>query len=143
MIAACTMTLLHLHPRADEIFAVAAGHVETEMFPEAGVLDENMQPRTIRTELGPGMMTVFPAGSFHTQLNLACEPATIVASFTSEDPGASLIVDGALALSDEVISNSFGQFINAENIEAVRAGLPKGLGAKLDQCMEQCNIPKC
>ena len=139
---ACTMSILHLHPRATEVFAVTSGRVSTEMFPEAGVLDADGKQRTIRTELGPGMLTVFPAGSFHTQLNVDCEPATIVAGFSSDDPGASLIVDGLLSLSDEVVSTSFGHVIAGEDIDAVRNALPKGLGAKVDSCLAKCGIQK-
>lgn len=136
------MSILHLHPRAAELFAVTSGRIVTEMFPEAGVLDSEGNPRTIRTELGPGMMTVFPAGSFHTQLNVDCEPAHLVASFSSEDPGASLIADGFFSLPNEVIAASLGQVIAGEDIDAIRDALPPGLGTKVDQCLEQCGIQK-
>lgn len=136
------MSFLHLHPRASELFAVTAGHVLTEMVPEAGVFDADGNQRVIRTELGPGMMTVFPGGSFHTQLNVECEPATIAASFTSEDPGTGVVVGQTFALGDDVIANSFGQVISGEDIDAVRHAIPKGLDIKIEQCLDKCGIQK-
>lgn len=139
---ACSMSFLHLHPRATELLTVTSGSILTEMFPEAAVFDADDQQRVIRTELGPGMMTVFPAGSFHTQLNVDCKPATFVAAFTSEDPGAAAVVNGVFALSDGVISGAFGEAISGEDIDKIRDALPAGLGTKIDQCLERCNMQK-
>jgi oxalate decarboxylase/phosphoglucose isomerase-like protein (cupin superfamily) len=136
------MSFLHVHPRASELFAVASGSVLTEMFPEAGVLDADGEQRVIRTELSAGQMTVFPAGSFHTQLNVKCETATLVAGFTSEDPGAAAVVNGVFSLDDGIIADSFGQAISGEDIDTIRDALPKGLGVKIDNCMAQCNMRK-
>lgn len=62
------MAFLHLHPRASELFAVTSGRVVTEMVPEAGVVTADGKQRVIRTDLSAGMLTIFPQGSFHTQV---------------------------------------------------------------------------
>jgi hypothetical protein len=136
------MSFLHIHPRASELFAVTAGNVLTEMVAEAGVMDAEGKQRVIRNELGPGMLTVFPGGSLHTQLNVECEPATFVASFTSEDPGAAFIVGQTFATSDDVIMNSFGPVFSGQDIDAIRDALPEGIEIKIDQCLETCGIQK-
>ena len=136
------MAALHLHPRSAELFAVLTGHVYTEMVPEGGVLTPDGKQRVVRTELGPGQMTVFPMGSFHTQLNPDCEPALTVASFASEDPGAGLVAPQVFELSGEVVTSSFGQAIAGEDIEAVRAAIPPGPLFQVESCLSKCGIEK-
>ncbi|KAK7413369.1 hypothetical protein QQX98_007746 [Neonectria punicea] len=139
---ACSMSTVHLHPRAAELQAVVSGRILTEMVPESGVVDSEGKPRVIRTELGPGMMTVFYQGSFHTQINPDCEPAVLVAGFASEDIGASLIASQASLLSNDVISNTFGGSISGKDIDAVRDMLPQGVSVKIDECLKKCGIEK-
>ncbi|KAK7429157.1 hypothetical protein QQZ08_004372 [Neonectria magnoliae] len=127
---------------AAELQAVVSGRILTEMVPESGVVDSEGKPRVIRTELGPGMMTVFYQGSFHTQINPHCEPAVLVAGFASEDIGASLIASQASLLSNDVIANTFGQTISGKDIDAVRDMLPQGVSVKIDECLKKCGIEK-
>lgn len=136
------MASLHIHPRSAELFAVLTGRVYTEMVPEAGVLDIDGNPRVIRTELGPKKITVFPMGSFHTQMNPDCEPALTVASFASEDPGAGLVAPQAFALSDEFVGSSFGQAIAGEDIDSVRGAIPPGPLFEVKSCLSKCGIEK-
>lgn len=136
------MSFVHLHPRASELFAVTAGSVVTEMVPEAGVVNDDGSQRVIRTELGSGMMTVFPAGSFHTQVNPGCENATIAAAFTSEDPGAALVAEKTFSLGDDIISRTFGESIAGEDIDKVRDAIPQGIAIKVDECLKKCGIEK-
>ena len=93
------MTFVHLHPRATEFFALTSGHVYSEMVPEGGVLDSKGNQRVIRADLGPQMMTIYPMGSFHTQVNRDCEPAGFAATFTAEDFGMSLVANQTYAMS--------------------------------------------
>lgn len=136
------MATVHLHPRAAELFVVLSGRVYTEMVPEAGVLNANGTQRVIRTELGPGMMTAFPMGSFHTQVNLGCEPALAVASFSSEDPGASLVAGQIFALDDDVIASTFGQSIAGEDIDTVRDSIPPSVLFTVEECLKTCGMTK-
>ncbi|KAJ3546368.1 hypothetical protein NM208_g2036 [Fusarium decemcellulare] len=138
----CSMVLVHLHPRAAEVQAVISGHIYTEMVPEAGVVDAEGNQRVIRNELGPNMMTIFYQGSFHTQVNMDCEPATLATFFASEDMGAGLVANQIFALKNDTISRTFGETIAGEDIERVRDALPKGAVAKVDQCLAKCGIKK-
>ena len=136
------MASLHLHPRAAELFTVVTGRIFTEQTPESGVLDADGKQRVIRAELGPKQITVFPAGSFHTQLNPDCETALAVVSFASEDPGAGLVAGQAFALSDEVVASTFGGVIAGEDIEKGRGAIPAGALLQVESCLAKCGIEK-
>lgn len=139
------MSLIHLHPRATEIFAITNGTVHTSMVPEAGVLNANNTQRVIQTTLGAGMVTVFPQGSFHTQANLECEGGTAVAAFNSDDPGTGPIVSELLALSDDVVLSSLGGVFSEADLVKLRAAQPMtgmtGLFS-LDECAARCGIKR-
>ncbi|KAK6073165.1 hypothetical protein SCUP515_07028 [Seiridium cupressi] len=128
----CGMTFVHLHPRAAELFVVTSGRVLTEMVPETTVLDASGKQRVIRTDLGVNQMTVFPMGSFHTQVNPECEPARAVAAFTSDDNGVSVIASQTFALSDGVIERTFGGSIAGEDIDRVRDAIPTRVAIRVD-----------
>ncbi|KAF4974575.1 hypothetical protein FZEAL_8547 [Fusarium zealandicum] len=112
------------------------------MVPEAGVVGSDGKQRVILTELGPGTMTVFYQGSFHTQVNPDSEAAAVAASFTSEDMGTALIANGAFALSNDTIARMFGQSIAGEDIDAVRHALPQGIVCMVDECLAKCGKEK-
>lgn len=136
------MSFVHLHPRATELFAITSGRVLSEMVPEAGVLDSNGKQRVIRNELSQGMLTIYPAGSFHTQVNPDCEPAHFTAAFTSEDFGISLVADQTFAFSDDVIAATFGQSIAGEDIDKVRHAIPGNVLIKVEECLSKCGKQK-
>ncbi|KAE8381331.1 RmlC-like cupin domain-containing protein [Aspergillus bertholletiae] len=138
----CSMSFLHLHPRATELFALTSGHLVSEMVPEAGVLDSEGKQRTIRVELDPGMMTIYPAGSFHTQVNPDCEPASFSAAFTSDEFAVGLVAAETFSLSDDVIAATFGQAIAGEDIEKVRNAIPKSMAIKVEECLAKCGKQK-
>ncbi|KAK4662481.1 hypothetical protein QC763_603780 [Podospora pseudopauciseta] len=135
----CGMSFLHIHPRSAELFAVIEGRVLTEAVLEAGVVDADGKPRVIHTDLGPNMMTVFPGGAFHTQLNPECTNASIVAAFPSEDPGIGLILPQTFALDDEWLETQFGD-ISTNEIAKLRASLPTGLFLQAEDCKKKCGI---
>ncbi|KAK1637654.1 RmlC-like cupin domain-containing protein [Colletotrichum phormii] len=139
---ACAMSFLHLHPRASELLVVTSGRVITEMVPEAGVLDADGKQRVIRADLGPNQMTVFPQGSFHTQVNPECTPASAVVSFTSDEGGTAMVAAQLFALSDDVIETSFGSSIAGEDIDRVRQAIPKNLVLKVEECLKKCGLEK-
>lgn len=131
------MVPLHLHPRSPELFVVISGRILTETVPETGVVDADGNQRVIRTELTPGKMTVFPMGSFHTQVNPDCEPSLAVAGFTSEDPGAGAVVSQAFSLSDGAVAGNFGG-----DADELRGAVPKGAVVMMEECREKCGLDK-
>lgn len=134
------MASLHIHPRSAEIFVVLEGRVQTEMIPEGGAVDADGKPRTIRTELSANQTTIFPQGSFHAQLNKECEPALAVAAFSSDDPGAALIVPQVFQQSDEFVLNSFGGALSAEDLAKFRAAIPQGAFFDVEECRKRCGL---
>ncbi|KAB8251391.1 RmlC-like cupin domain-containing protein [Aspergillus flavus] len=139
---ACSMSFLHLHPRATELFALTSGRVLSEMVPEAGVLDSEGKQRVIRVELGPGMVTIYPAGSFHTQVNPDCEPANFAATFNSDEFAVGLVAAETFSLTDDVIAATFGQSIAGEDIETVRNAIPTTMAIKVEECLRKCGKQK-
>ncbi|KAJ5094469.1 hypothetical protein N7456_010330 [Penicillium angulare] len=139
---ACSMSFLHLHPRATELFALTSGHVVTDMVPEGNVTDSNGKQRVITTELYAGMMTLFPAGSFHTQVNPDCVPANFSAALTAEDFGISMVADQTFSLPDDVVAATFGQSIAGEDIDRVRDAIPGATLIRVEECLKKCNIQK-
>ncbi|KAF4293161.1 hypothetical protein KXX33_000855 [Aspergillus fumigatus] len=139
---ACSMSFLHLHPRATELFAITSGRVLSEMIPETGVLDSEGHQRVIRAELGPGMLTVFPAGSFHTQVNPDCEPANFTAAFTSDGFAVGIVAAQTFSFSDDVIAATFGETIAGEDIDKVRHAIPATMAIKVEECLTKCGKQK-
>ncbi|GFF79963.1 hypothetical protein CNMCM6936_003307 [Aspergillus lentulus] len=139
---ACSMSFLHLHPRATELFAITSGRVLSEMVPEAGVLDSENHQRVIRAELGPGMLTIFPAGSFHMQVNPDCEPANFTAAFNSDEFAVGIVAAQTFSFSDDVIARTFGETIAGEDIEKVRHAIPATMAIKVEECLAKCGKQK-
>jgi mannose-6-phosphate isomerase-like protein (cupin superfamily) len=142
----CGIAALHVHPRSSEIFVVVSGRVYTEMTHESGVVvtvnGTQQQQRVVRTELHPQQMTVFPQGSYHTQINPDCAPALTVASFNSEDPGAGLTAPGLFALSDDFAVPQFGQAWDGEDIDRIRNLLPQQAIFQVESCLAKCGMKK-
>jgi oxalate decarboxylase/phosphoglucose isomerase-like protein (cupin superfamily) len=132
------MSIVHIHPRSSELFIVTEGTIISEMALEAGTNDDGSN-RSIQTKLGPGQMTVFPQGALHTQFNPNCTPAVAVASFVSDDPGFEGIIPATFSLRDQVIVNSFGDAIPAEDLEKFKDSLPKDIFLLVEECMAQCS----
>ncbi|KAL4790310.1 RmlC-like cupin domain-containing protein [Aspergillus venezuelensis] len=139
---ACTMAFAHLHPRATELFTLTSGHVKSEMIPQEGVTDSGGNQRVIRTDLTAGMMTVFPAGSFHLQINPDCEPANFTAAFNSDEFAVGMIAKQVFSFTDDVVAGTFGQSITGEDIEGVREAIPKSLAIEVEGCLAKCGLTK-
>lgn len=136
------MAALHIHPRSAELFVLTSGRVLVEMIPEVGVFNANHTQRVIRTELLPNMMTVFPMGSFHVQMNPDCAPASAVAAFMSEDPGVGFIAQQTFAMNDSFIAPTFGGSIAGEDIETVRKAIPQTAIFVVEECLKKCGLKK-
>jgi hypothetical protein len=139
-VTACGMATLHIHPRSAEVLGVSKGRIINEAIPEAGVVDAEGNHRVIRTELGPGQMTVFAAGTFHTSMNPDCETAGIVVAFASEDPGASLIFPEAARLSDDFLVPNVGDALDPQDLNKYRDAIPKSALIMVEECMARCGL---
>jgi len=134
------MAALHIHPRSAEVFTVLNGTLYTEMVPESGAVDAAGNQRVVKLTLGPQMMTVFPIGSLHMQMNPGCEPAQFVAAFTTEDPGAGLIAPETFALDDDFIVTTFGGAIAKKDIAKIRKEIPQGPFIRVQECRKKCGL---
>ncbi|KAJ4164337.1 hypothetical protein LMH87_006014 [Akanthomyces muscarius] len=141
----CSISKLHIHPRAAEMLVLLSGRLVTETIPELGaVVDVNgtKQQRVIRNELAPDTLTVFDQGALHTQINPDCDDATALTVFSAEDGGFGFVADQAFALPDDVIATQLGDAISGADIDRIRKALPVGVAAQIDACVKKCKIPK-
>jgi len=140
----CGMNSPHSHPRAAEWLTVVQGSVKSGFMMENGLLPNREEGRLttqITSELSAFQGTVFPQGSIHFQFNDNCEPATFVATLSSEDPGTSQIAQNFFFLDEDVVSVVLGdvQQIDGSNIEDFRTTLPPNLVQAVDSCLARCN----
>ncbi|KAJ7730952.1 spherulin-1B precursor [Mycena olivaceomarginata] len=136
LVEPCGLNIPHLHPRANEMFTVIDGILDT------GFVQENGFNTEIQTQLGKYQATVFPMGSIHYQQNPTCSPAVFVASLNSEDPGRSDIATSFWMLPSDVVDAALGfpETIGASTIDAWRAHLPVNLAAGVDSCLKSCGL---
>jgi oxalate decarboxylase/phosphoglucose isomerase-like protein (cupin superfamily) len=136
LVEPCGLNIPHLHPRANEMFTVIDGILDT------GLVQENGFNTEIQTQLGKYQATVFPMGSIHYQQNPTCSPAVFVASLNSEDPGRSDIATSFWMLPSDVVDAALGfpETIGASTIDAWRAHLPVNLAAGVDSCLKACGL---
>ncbi|KAM7194565.1 RmlC-like cupin domain containing protein [Naviculisporaceae sp. PSN 640] len=135
----CTIAALHIHPRAAEIFYVVSGKLQTRMIPESGAIDlVTKKQRVVKTVLTSNQTTIFPQGSFHMQMNAECQPATVVVAFSSDDPGASLIIPGLFELDDGLLLDSFGGSLTKADLGEIRRVLETDPIFQVDECKKKC-----
>ncbi|KAM7196822.1 RmlC-like cupin domain containing protein [Rhypophila sp. PSN 637] len=130
---ACSIASLHIHPRSSEIFYVVSGSVITRMIPETGA-------RVVKNTLTANQTTIFPQGSLHMQMNTECEPAVIVAAFSSDDPGATLVIPAVFSLDDELVLDSFVGSLSKEDLDKIRTVIPRGPLFEVEECKKKCNV---
>ncbi|KAM3535992.1 hypothetical protein MY4038_000768 [Beauveria bassiana] len=144
----CSISKLHIHPRAAEMLVLLSGRLVTETIPELGAAvgaadgQTVQQQRVIRNELAPNTLTVFDQGALHTQINPECDDATALTVFSAEDGGFGFVADQAFALPDDVIATQLGDAISGADIDRIRAALPAGVAAQIDACVEKCKIER-
>ncbi|CAI9097747.1 OLC1v1034228C1 [Oldenlandia corymbosa var. corymbosa] len=92
----------HYHSRATEIAFVVKGKVY------AGLVDSNN--RVYAKVIEEGEVMVFPKGLVHFQMNVGKSPATIYASFNSQNPGVQRIPSTIFGsgINDELLEKAFG-----------------------------------
>jgi hypothetical protein len=84
--------------------------------------------------------TVFAQGSMHWQFNDACEPAIVLATFNSGNPGTSSIAQNFASLNAGVVNATLGfpAGIGGRKIEDVRSAIPANLAQDVDGCLARC-----
>lgn len=131
-LSACSMNLPHTHPRATEINFIAKGSFQAGFFMENGA-------RFIGNRMEVGMVTVFPRGSIHFEINLSCDDAIFVAAFNNEDPGVQTTAPSFFGLPRDIVQSS----VNVSRIKTVEdfaAYLPANPSVSLDECRARCNL---
>lgn len=132
-LAPCALVVPHTHSRAAESIFVTDGQLHTQF-----VLDNNLP--VVTNDLFKYQATVFPQGSFHYELNPTCEPASFISSFSSDDPGISLIAPSLFFFEDEALRATFGNApLTAEHLESIRESIPPSVIASAQQCLARCS----
>ncbi|KAJ7820469.1 RmlC-like cupin domain-containing protein [Mycena olivaceomarginata] len=136
LVEPCGLNIPHLHPRANEMFTVIDGILDTGFVQENGF--QHRDPDTAREVPGNRVSH----GSIHYQQNPTCSPAVFVASLNSEDPGRSDIATSFWMLPSDVVDAALGfpETIGASTIDAWRAHLPVNLAAGVDSCLKSCGL---
>jgi len=135
----CGVNLPHLHPRATELLYVISA---TKL--RCSLVEENMPggvpSRDVQNDLQTGQVTFFPQGLIHTQQNLGCDVATLIAAFNSEDPGVNTV---SLRLfdftDDELLATALNITISA--VQTLRRGLPPSIAKGRAECLQMCGLP--
>ncbi|CAK7357327.1 unnamed protein product [Dovyalis caffra] len=78
---------LHTHPRATEIATVLEGSLLV------GFVTSNPENRFISKVVQKGDVFVFPKGLIHFLYNVGDSPASVIVSFSSQDPGFIVVAD--------------------------------------------------
>ena len=135
-VAPCGVVATHIHPRADEFVIVVEGRLIAQSITETGSV-------LITNELNAFIVTIFNQGAFHAQHNPDCTEAKFIASFNSNDPGATNIAPNYMLFNDDVVLGGMGVGIGAnvteEELVSVRKHMPLGNFA-VQSCLEKCGL---
>jgi hypothetical protein len=137
----CGINTPHIHPRATEFLILVEGsNLRFGSVLENGLVAPG-QSQEIAGHLDKLQATMFPPGSMHYQFNDACERATFVASFNSEDPGTSQMAQNLFSLNSEVVNATLGfpRTVNGISIDEFRRALPPNLALDVQGCMARCS----
>ncbi|KAJ7117671.1 RmlC-like cupin domain-containing protein [Mycena epipterygia] len=128
----CGMNTPHTHPHATEINFSVNGTLRTGLLTENGA-------RFVVNDLNPGMMTVFPKGAIHFEMNTGCEPAMFVAAFNDEDPGVLSIAQRFFGLPADIVQATLGD-IGVQEFEELTAMIPDNVAFGTDECLKACGL---
>lgn len=135
-VAPCGVVATHIHPRADEFVIVVEGRLIAQSITETGSV-------LITNELNAFTVTIFNQGAFHAQHNPDCTEAKFIASFNSNDPGATNIIPNYMLFNDDVALGGMGEGIGAditeETLRSIRIHMPLGNFA-VQSCLEKCGL---
>ncbi|KAH7081963.1 RmlC-like cupin domain-containing protein [Paraphoma chrysanthemicola] len=133
-LAPCGMLPPHLHPRATNLVTAITGNTTSWMIGENGV-------RTVKVDLTPWRMTIFPQGSLHVMQNNDCEEAMLVSALSSDDSGTLNILPSLWTVPQDIIQAGFGNAgINTQDLGKTIP--PVGTGAIIgsEACKKRCGI---
>ncbi|KAF9696739.1 hypothetical protein EKO04_005419 [Ascochyta lentis] len=130
----CSMLPPHFHQRAHNIVVGITGNTTSWMINENGV-------RTVRVDIIPFRVTIFPQGSLHVMQNNDCEPALLLSALSSDDSGTLNALNGLMTVPSDMVQASFGD----ENLDTAQLGkgVPDvGTGAVRGSpaCLKRCGI---
>ncbi|KAK6916950.1 Cupin 1 [Dillenia turbinata] len=107
----------HTHPRGTEMIFVLDGELDVGFITTADVL--------ITKNIKKGEIFVFPRGLIHFQKNNGEKPASVIAAFNSQLPGAQVVAVSLFAstppVTDDALSIAFQ--IDTKEVEKIKAGL--------------------
>lgn len=131
-LGACSALPAHLHPRAANFVVAVRGTTQTIMINENGA-------QTITQTLTPGQMTIFPAGSIHTMMNVGCEDAQLISALNSEDTGTLNVANAFFSLPENYVQAAMGQTVTVDNstIPAFGTGAVTGIPSCVAACKAQ------
>ncbi|XP_052199470.1 germin-like protein subfamily 3 member 2 [Diospyros lotus] len=113
----------HFHPRATEVAFVLRGKIYS------GFVDSGN--RVFAKVIEEGEVMVFPRGLVHFQMNVGDEPATILGSFNSQNPGLLKIPNAVFGAADEIeqglLEKAFG--LSSKEIRNMRRKIIASTGA--------------
>ncbi|KAF2631765.1 RmlC-like cupin [Macroventuria anomochaeta] len=130
----CSMLPPHFHQRAHNAVIGITGNTTSWMINENGV-------RTVKVDIIPFRMTIFPQGSLHVMQNNDCEPALLLSALNSDDSGTLNALNGLWTIPDDMKRAAFGN----ENLDTAQLGkrIPDvGTGAVRGspECLKRCGI---
>ncbi|EME81784.1 uncharacterized protein MYCFIDRAFT_78779 [Pseudocercospora fijiensis CIRAD86] len=135
----CGIFFPHVHPRANEFFAVIEGEVGFGAMFESTInpSDAAKPLGTINGTLSRFQGTLFPQGSIHWQINDSekCEKATTIATFNSEDGGITAVLQ---QVADGDNLNAGMQEAEIGDIEQYYPLLPPALVDASKKCLAIC-----
>jgi len=128
----CGINLPHFHPRATEINFIVEGVFQ------AGFFSEN-EGKFVGNTLSPGMVTVFPMGVIHFEVNTNCQRGIFVAAFNNQDPGVTTIANAFFGgLPAEIVGASLGN-LGIQNVTDLLNRLPLNPGV-VEECRIRCGL---
>ncbi|KAF2134591.1 RmlC-like cupin [Dothidotthia symphoricarpi CBS 119687] len=130
----CSMLPPHLHPRATNLVTAISGNTTSYMIGENGV-------RTVKVNLIPMRMTIFPRASLHVMQNNGCEPSVLISALNSEDSGTLNILNSLWTIPRDIIQAAFGNAgLDTEDLGESIPDVGTGAVAGSAECKLRCGI---
>ena len=82
------------------------------------------------------MVTFFPTGLIHYQMNLGCKTAKYLSAFNSEDPGVVAIQLRTFMLPHQALSSAFA--LSESQIKYLKDSLPNNIANGRSECLKRC-----
>jgi len=128
----CGINLPHIHPRATEINFIVEGEFQ------AGFFSEN-EGKFVGNTLKPGMVTVFPRGVIHFEINMSCKRGVFVAAFNSQDPGVTTIASAFFGGLPAAVAGAALGNLGIQDVNDLKSLLPLNPGV-VEACLNLCGM---